>query len=175
MLTSNKEELLVGLISDTHIPSRGPEIPKNVIKAILEKNVDYLFHLGDFTTIDIYNELLDVFGKDKVLAVLGNIDNKELAAILPLTREIEIYDKKIFITHGSGGPNNIVHHLNKNYDLTKYDVVIFGHTHRPLNETIDGKLYLNPGSPTDKRFTDVNSYGFLKISETKLQPEIVII
>ena len=175
MLNSNKEELLIGLISDTHIPSRGPETPKKVINAILNKNVDYVFHLGDFTTLEVYLELLDVFGKDKVIAVLGNIDTKELAEVLPLTQELELFGRKIFMTHGSGGPNNIVHHLNKNYDLTKYDVVIFGHTHRPLSETIDGKLYLNPGSPNDKRFTDVNSYGFLKISKAKLEPEIVIV
>ncbi len=175
MSLSNKEELLIGLISDTHIPSRGPEVPKKVINAILEKNVDLLFHLGDFTTIEIYNELLDVFGKDKVLAVLGNIDNKELSDVLPLNRELELFGRKIFMTHGSGGPNNIISRLNKNFDLNKYDIMIFGHTHRPLNETIDGKLYINPGSPTDKRFTDVNSYGFLKISKTKLEPEIIII
>ena len=37
----------------------------------------------------------------------------------------------------------------------------------------DDKLYLNPGTPTDKRFTDINSYGYLRISNDKVEPEII--
>ena len=37
----------------------------------------------------------------------------------------------------------------------------------------DGKLYICPGTPTGTVFTDVNSYGFLRISKEKVEPEIV--
>ena len=64
--------------------------------------------------------------------------------------------------------------LNKRFDLSPYDIIIFGHVHRPYNEVWrDGKLYLNPGTPTDKRFTDINSYGYLRISNDKVEPEII--
>jgi predicted phosphodiesterase len=81
---------------------------------------------------------------------------------------------KIFITHGEGGPQNIIKCLNKKYDLSEYDIIIFGHVHHPFNEKRkDGKLYFSPGTPTDKRFTDINSYGYLKISRNKIESNIV--
>ncbi len=79
------------------------------------------------------------------------------------------------MTHGTGGPNIIIKRLNKSHDLSPYDIIIFGHVHRPYNEVWrDGKLYLNPGTPTDKRFTNINSYGYLRISKDLVEPEIII-
>ncbi len=37
MIKTDKDELLIGLIGDTHIPSRAPEIPKNIISWLLNK------------------------------------------------------------------------------------------------------------------------------------------
>ena len=78
------------------------------------------------------------------------------------------------MTHGTGGPNIIIKRLNKTHNLEPYDIIIFGHVHRPYNEVWrDGKLYLNPGTPTDKKFTDINSYGYLRISKDKVEPKII--
>ncbi|MHA1282361.1 MAG: metallophosphoesterase family protein [Promethearchaeota archaeon] len=176
MIETNKSELLIGLISDTHVPSRVPEIPVKIIDDFKERGVDYVFHLGDFTNMKAYEQLLGEFGKEKVIAIQGNMDNQDLQKILPDKLELEIFDKRIFLVHGMGGPNMIIRRLNKNYDLSKYDVIIFGHVHRPYNEVWkDGKLYLNPGTPTDKKFTDINSYAYLTISEEDIKPEIIII
>ena len=102
------------------------------------------------------------------------MDEGEIRKILPETLDLELYGHKIFLTHGMGGPNIVIKRLNKIFDLTPYDIIIFGHVHRPYNEVWrDGKLYLNPGTPTDRTFTDVNSYGFLKISQESVTPEIV--
>jgi uncharacterized protein len=79
--------------------------------------------------------------------------------------------------HGMGGPNMIIKRLIKKLDLlnSDYDLVIFGHTHRPENEKQYGILFFNPGttSPIDNKFTVVSSYGYLKISREKIEPEIV--
>lgn len=174
MITTSKDELLIGLIGDTHVPSRVPEIPINIIDEFKRKNIDYLIHLGDFTDFKVYDNLLETFGEDKVIAVIGNMDNHQLRDVLPETVELSLFGHKIFITHGVGGPNIIIKRLNKLFDLTPYDIIIFGHVHRPYNEKWrDGKLYLCPGTPTDKIFTDINSYGFLKISKEKVVPEII--
>jgi len=175
MISTNKDELLIGLISDTHVPSRTSHIPKNILKDFKQRNIDYLFHLGDFETLKVYQELIDTFGKDKVIGVIGNMDEgHELREMLPETIEFELFGKKIFLTHGMGGPNIVIKRLNKRFDLSPYDIIIFGHVHRPYNEVWrDGKLYLNPGTPTDKRFTDINSYGYLKISKEIIEPEII--
>ncbi|MBN1801699.1 MAG: metallophosphoesterase family protein [Candidatus Lokiarchaeota archaeon] len=178
-LERNKEELLIGLISDTHVPSRTSSVPEQILKDFQERNVDYVFHMGDFTSYEVYSLLIDLFGENKVIAVRGNMDagSKRLMNILPETIELEIFDHKIFMTHGSGGPHMIIRRLNKTYDLSPYDIVIFGHTHHPKNELNekDGRLYVNPGTctPIDGRLTVVSTYGFLKISINDASVEIV--
>jgi putative phosphoesterase len=174
MIQTNKEELLIGLIGDTHIPSRAPEIPKHIIDDFKEKKIDYLFHLGDFTKYKVYTGLLETFGNDRVIGVQGNMDDYKLVKNLPEKLELELFGHKIFMTHGMGGPNIIIKRLNRNYDISNFDIIIFGHVHRPYNEKWkDGKLYISPGTPTDTKFTDINSYGFLKISKEKVNFEIV--
>jgi putative phosphoesterase len=176
MIKTDKEELLIGLIGDTHIPSTGPSIPESIIKEFQGRKIDYLIHVGDFTSIAVYETLQDIFGKEKVIAIAGNMDNLKLAKTLPKKLELESYGHKIFITHGLGGPHNIIKRLNREFDLSEYDIIIFGHVHRPFNEEwSDGKLYFSPGSPTDRRFTDVNSYGYLCISKEKIVPKIIYI
>jgi putative phosphoesterase len=176
MFKIDKKELLIGLIADTHVPSRVPQIPVDIIEDFKEKKIDYLFHLGDFENYIAYQELINIFGKDKVIGILGNMDigDQKLIKILPETLQFDLFGHKIFMTHGEGGPNIIIKRLNKLFDLTSYNIIIFGHVHRPYNEVWkDGKLYLNPGTPTDKKFTDINSYGYLRISKEKIEPQII--
>jgi putative phosphoesterase len=174
MIKIDKKELLIGLIGDTHIPSRGSEIPEIIINDFKEKKIDYLFHLGDFTKPEVYRKLQETFGEDNVIGIIGNMDGHKLRNILPETKEFNLFGHKIFMTHGMGGPHNIIEKLSKNYDLSNYDIVIFGHAHRPFNERgKDGKLYISPGTPTDTVFTDVNSYGYLTISKEKVEPKII--
>ncbi len=174
MIKTNKNQLLIGLIGDTHIPSRGPSIPEIIINDFKERKIDYLIHVGDFTNYKVYEMLQDIFGKEKVIAISGNMDDLKISKELPTKIELDLYGHKIFITHGAGGPDNIIERLNRRLDLSKYDIIIFGHVHKPFNERWrDGKLYINPGSPTDRSFTDVNSYGYLNISKEKVEPKIV--
>jgi putative phosphoesterase len=103
--------------------------------------------------------------------------DQELNTTLPDKREFEIFGHKVLMLHGMGGPNMIIKRLIKKLDLlnSNYNVVIFGHTHRPENEIVNGILFFNPGTttPIDNKFTVVSSYGFLKISEDKIEPEII--
>ena len=176
MIKTDKKELLIGLIGDTHIPSSVPKIPERIINDFKEKQIDYLIHLGDFTDLKVFNYLQETFGKDKVIGIQGNMDNRKVREILPKTLEFELYGHKILITHGTGGPNDIIERLSQSVGSKDYDIIIFGHVHRPFNEKWqDGKLYLCPGTPTDRIFTNINSYGFLRISEELIEPEIIIL
>ena len=176
MIETNKKELLIGLISDTHVPSRVPSIPKKIIDDFKSKNIDFLFHLGDFEEFFVYQNLIDTFGKEKIVAISGNMDDNKIKKTLPSELEFDLLGHKIFMTHGTGGPNIIIKRLNKNFNLSKFDLIIFGHVHRPYNEKWrDGKYYLNPGTPTDKKFTDINSYAFLRLSPSKINFEIIYI
>ena len=40
MIENNKEELLIGLISDTHVPTRTDKILEVILKDFKERNVD---------------------------------------------------------------------------------------------------------------------------------------
>lgn len=173
-MKTDKKELLIGLIGDTHLRSKEPNVLQQIIDDFQEKSVDYLFHTGDFTSFKVYKNLQDIFGKERVIAVKGNMDESKISKELPEKIELNLYGHKIFITHGTGGPKNIIEQLNRRFDLSQYDIIIFGHAHRPFNEIWrDGKLYISPGTPTDKRFTDINSYGYLKISQEKVEPKII--
>ena len=174
MLETNKDQLLIGLISDTHIHSKFPDILHHIIDDFKEKQIDYLVHMGDYTSYKVYRELQNTFSTEKFIGIIGNMDDSNLKKELQEKLELELFGHKIFITHGEGGPNNIIKRLNRRFDLSKYDIIIFGHAHQPFNETWrDGKLYINPGTPTDKRFTDINSYGYLKISQEEVEPKII--
>jgi len=174
MIKTNKHQLLIGLIGDTHIHSLEGDTLQNIFDDFKEKEIDYLFHTGDYTSYKVYTKLLDIFGREKVIGIVGNMDDSKISKELPNKLELDLFGHKIFITHGEGGPHNIIERINRRFDLSEYDIIIFGHAHRPFNEKgRDGKLYLSPGTPTDKRFTNINSYGYLKISQEKVEPKIV--
>jgi len=176
MIQTDKKELLIGLIGDTHIPSQAPAIPEQIINDFKTRKIDYLIHLGDFTDFEIYSYLQETFGKDRIIGIQGNMDSKKIKETLPMERELNLYGHKILITHGSRGPNDIIERLSKSDTENDHDIIIFGHVHRPFNEKWkDGKLYLCPGTPTDKVFTNTNSYGFLRISEELVEPEMIIL
>lgn len=173
-IETDKVELLFGVISDMHIPSEALKVPEKVIEDFKEKKIDYLLALGDYTTFEAYKSLIDIFSEDKVFAVLGNMDlEAKLKKTIPESMEIEVLGHRIFMSHGGGSPNFIINRLKKKYDLSECDIIIFGHTHHPFHKENNGKLYINPGSVNDKRFTDINSYGYLRISKEKVDFEIV--
>ena len=179
MIKINKDKLLIGVLSDTHVPHRTSSVPQAVYNDFHQRKVDYVFHLGDFISFKVYEDLIDNFGKERVFAVRGNMDfDSKLRDNLPEKIELEIAGHKALLLHGMGGPNMIVRRLIKKFDLlnSDYDIIIFGHTHRPVNEIHNGILFFNPGTttPIDNKFTVVSSYGFLHISRDKIEPEIVI-
>ncbi|TES94207.1 MAG: metallophosphoesterase [Promethearchaeota archaeon] len=178
MIQTDKEEILIGLLSDTHIPQRADNLTDVVLDDFKKRNVDYVFHMGDFTSFEVYERLIETFGSDKVVAVRGNMDSdSNLKQTLPEKLEFNIYNFKILMLHGMGGPNIIIKRLIKKLDLrnSDYDIVIFGHTHRPVNEKSNGILFFNPGTttPIDNKFTVISSYGYLKITKDTIKPEIV--
>ncbi len=158
------------VISDTHIPNVALELPKEVIDEA--KKSDIVIHAGDIITMDVLSELkcyADVY------AVHGNMDRFDSATYsLPEKLTIQVEDVKIGVTHGSGAPWGIIRRVNKVFpNLNELDVIIFGHTHHPLIEQKNGKWYINPGSPTDRRYAPYNSYAILKVDGKDIQAEIV--
>jgi len=150
--------LIIGVISDTHLPVRAKKLPDDLIDHL--KDVDLILHAGDFQDMDALTQIRDI---GELRAVHGNIDTRELKKELPEKDVLEIEGFKIGITHGSGPPLGLEERVkSKFFDV---DVIVYGHSHKPKNELIDGTLFFNPGSPTDRVFAQINSFGILRVKE----------
>ena len=129
-------KILVG--SDTH---RKDDNLKLVLSE--ECPLDMLIHLGDAEGSEHF--IPDWVNPEcRMEMVLGNND---FFSRLDREREIDIAGHKAFITHGhyygvSMGPEGLVDEAKSR----GCDIAMYGHTHRPFLDVIDGVTVLNPGS-----------------------------
>lgn len=159
----------IGVISDTHISGPAAEgIPKEIMQAF--KNVDMIIHAGDFIDLSVLDKLKSVCKDVKV--VCGNMDSPEIKKSLPEKQIIKAGNFKIGLMHGYGHPNGLIDILTNAFKDDKVDIIIFGHSHTPLNEKRGNILFFNPGSATDKVFAPYNSYGIIEIND-KIKAKIV--
>jgi putative phosphoesterase len=150
--------VLLGLISDTHSLIR-PE----ALAAL--HGVDVILHAGDVGTHAVLRELGAIA---PVHAVMGNVDGPELD--LPRRVDLTLGGVKIIVTHGHelGGPTP--YNLASSYEA---DVIVYGHTHKPLIETRGRTLIVNPGAAGPRRFNLKPSVGLLRIEKGKAAAEIL--
>lgn len=162
----SKNKVKIGVLSDTHISG----FDKNLKKIIDEhfSDVDLIFHAGDLIDLSV----LELFGEKEVRAVCGNMDSQRVKQELPEQLLMDINGFKIGLIHGWGGPSGMERKLLDK--LGKLDCIVFGHTHYPVNRTIDGVYFFNPGSAVDKRFAKSRSVGILEVGEN-LTGKIIII
>ena len=157
------------VISDTHIPLNARDIPEQLWKQI--KASDMIIHAGDIAEEPFYEKLASL---KPIEAVSGNMDSYSLKSRLEVKRVLSIAGKRIGLVHGAGAPYNILDFVKSEFSSThNLDAVIYGHSHKPDITTMDGIVYMNPGSPTDKMFAPYNSYILLDISEDGLDPHII--
>lgn len=122
----------IGIISDTH------DVLRPQVKEILG-TCDAIIHAGDFTRESILEELRPM---GAIYAVRGNND-WSLETKLRQVLRFEIDGLKFVMAHEK---------WNVPTDLAGIDVVIFGHSHKYFEETMDGRLWLNPGGCGRRRF-----------------------
>ncbi len=154
----------IGVISDTH--SRA--IPPTVLKAF--KTVELIVHAGDFCAQEDLQKLSAI---KEVKAVFGNMDEPALVKKLPPKIIFDWHGFKIGVFHGEGAANRIVDSVSAQFKKDKVDVIIFGHSHKPMNERIQNVLYFNPGSPNDTIVAPYCSYGMLEIISGKIVGKII--
>lgn len=160
----------IGVISDTHLYWVDENF-KNLVKRYFD-GCDYLFHAGDFVTIEVF-EYLNDFMKGRVIAVCGNMDIGELRAVLPSTCVCELEGVRIGVIHGWGPPQGIEGRLLDVFKGQEVRLIVFGHTHAPVNFEREGVVFFNPGSPTDKVYAKINTVGILRLEEGKVEREIL--
>lgn len=158
----------IGVISDTHIPDRAEDIPPGILEQL--SGMDMVIHAGDLVSPRVLEKLQK--SCKNVHAVCGNMDPDELKKKLPQKEIIQADKYKIGLMHGYGAPANLVATLLEAFKNDKVDIIVFGHSHAPMNEKINGVLYFNPGTPTDKVFAAYNSYGIIELND-KIKARIV--
>jgi uncharacterized protein len=149
----------LGLISDTHGLLR-----PGVHEAL--SGVALILHAGDVGGAGILQELRLIA---PVRAVLGNTDpagDPELAQEIL----IKVEGISVHVSHGHEVGSPTPQRLADRYDA---DVVVYGHTHRPLVTRLGGRLFVNPGAAGPKRFNLVPSVARLTISGGSAEVEIV--
>ncbi|MFC1698959.1 metallophosphoesterase family protein [Candidatus Omnitrophota bacterium] len=151
----------VAVISDTHLMSFR-DLPQILISRL--KPADIILHAGDLGSVDLLNGLKTL--GPQVYAVCGNMDPPELRRILPDQQLITVNQLRIGLFHGRGAPINLINTVKERFANDKVDCIVYGHSHCPFNQTQQGVLFFNPGSPTDKFFAPFNSYGLLEIRNT---------
>lgn len=149
----------VGLVSDTH------GLVRPGCLAALE-GADLILHAGDVGGPHVLAALAAIA---PVRAVAGNVDDPR-APDLAATIELELAGVRLHVSHGHelGAPTPV--RLVERYGA---DVLVFGHTHRPLVERIGRQLVVNPGSAGPARFHLVPSVAWLVLREGQAEAELV--
>src|SRR3989442_15909884 len=147
---------MIGLISDTHGLLR-PEVAPVFAGAAL------IIHAGDIGTSDVLKQLKSIA---PVIAVRGNNDKGDWAGGIPETEVARVGNVCIYILHDLKGIDVSPH-------AAGFQVVVSGHSHRPLIDRRDGVLFVNPGSAGPRRFKLPITVARLTIEGTNVDGEVV--
>jgi putative phosphoesterase len=108
-----------------------------------------------------------------VHAVLGNNDGPDVAAWgAPETLSLDLDGLRVAMIHDSGAAAGRLRRMRRRFPDA--DLVVFGHSHIPLDEDSDGLRIVNPGSPTDRRRQPHGTIGLLTVADGRLTQARII-
>jgi uncharacterized protein len=150
------------VLADTHAPRRWKSCPPAV--AAWLRQADVILHAGDVCVAAVLDELA---GYAPVHAVVGNNDAADVAAWgAQPTLEIELAGLKVAMIHDAGAAAGRLRRMRATFP--RADVVVYGHSHIPLDVRDGGFRIFNPGSPTDRRRQPHGTIGVLEIDAGRL-------
>lgn len=151
----------IGLISDTHGFLRSEVFGRF-------EDVDRILHAGDVGPVELLVEL-EVIAP--VTAVWGNTDGFELRERVPEHATLELEGRAVVVVHGhqlgSPKPDTL------RDAFPEADVIVYGHTHRPLVDREGDRLTINPGAAGRARFDLRPSVGILDLTADRTEVEIL--
>jgi putative phosphoesterase len=147
-------------ISDTHLRRGGRKVmPQAALDHL--RQADVILHAGDVLEQWFLDDLAELA---PVHAVLGNND---IGIDLPERREIVLAGVRVGMVHDSGS------RAGREARLARWfpgcDLVVFGHSHAPLDVRGHGQRLLNPGSPTEKRVQRHHTLAVIDLDDGKIQ------
>jgi putative phosphoesterase len=158
--------MLIGVLSDTHIPERASKIPEEVFKTF--ENVELILHAGDLVNKIVLDQLNDLA---PTKCVQGNMD-RYYGLKLPEREIIEVEGIKIGLNHGEvypRGDSQQIYYIGREMGV---EVLITGHTHWSFIHQLGDMILLNPGSPTVPRLSDP-SVMLIEVKKGKIDANIV--
>jgi len=180
--------LTVGVVGDTHVPDRAASLAPGLLDGLRGAGVAHILHAGDVCSGRVLKELAEIA---PVSAVRGNRDFL-FSPPLPMALELEFCGVKVGLLHGHGGMRRYwmdkFAYIVEGYRVERYTrlgvdtlpraaVLVYGHSHRPENRWIDGRLIFNAGAATGfKLGKEVfpPSYGLLRFyPQARVEGEIV--
>jgi len=156
MRPARNDDLLVGVISDTHGLLR-PE----ALDAL--RGSDLIIHAGDVGRPELLEPLRALA---PLHVVRGNVDHGAWAAALPMTAHVDVGGLSFHVLHN-------IAELDLDPPAIGLAAVVYGHSHQPSIETRDGVLWLNPGSAGPRRFTLPITLARVRVTDGALHPELV--
>ena len=143
----------IGVLSDTHLHQATEKLKELYEQYLSDK--DILIHVGDFVS----EEIVDFLSKKPFYGVHGNMDTLDLKRRLPEKRIVDIGPYNVGLIHGSGPRGGLEDRITS--EFTDVDVIVYGHSHRPVNHIKDRVLYFNPGTALGYTPSGVNTIGIL--------------
>jgi putative phosphoesterase len=151
----------IAVLSDTHVRPGGRPLPDRVVAEL--DAADLILHAGDVVDGSLLDQLATFA---PVHAVLGNNDHG-LEARLPERLQLDCGGVAIAMVHDSGARAGRPARMQRWFP--EADVVVFGHSHEPVDELGAGAQRLfNPGSPTQRRRQPHPTMGRLTIGDGML-------
>lgn len=165
----------IGLVTDTHIPEVGTELPPELTEAL--QGVDLILHAGDIYLPSVLDDLeriapvLAAKGDDDYGATLADSRVKEKHVLTLEGQTIWLVHMRPlyltsgwWLTHSSTEPDKDSHP----------DIVVFGHEHRATVQHYYNILFVNSGSPTFLHYRrELGTVGILDLNDGKAEAQIV--
>ena len=145
----------LAILSDTHGLLR-PEVLEHL------KTADAILHGGDINKQNIVDQLRQYA---PLYVVRGNND-KEWAEDIPRHLTVTLGGVTFFMVHNK---------KEVPADLSGVDVVLFGHSHKYVQEEKDGRLWLNPGSCGPRRFHQEITMMMAQVEDGQIRVEKISI
>ena len=158
----------VVVLSDTHAPRRWKSCPPKVAEHL--RRADVILHAGDVCVASVLDELAQYA---PVTAVCGNNDGPDVVEWgAPETVELDLGGLRVAMIHDSGQATGRTARMRRRFP--EADLVVFGHSHIPMDVTGDGVRAFNPGSPTDRRRQPHGTVGLLDIEDGGLRSARIV-
>ena len=156
------------VLSDTHAPRRWKSCPPTVAAQL--RGADLILHAGDVCTAAVLDELAQYA---PVTAVAGNNDGPDVAAWgAAETAALTLDGLRVAVIHDSGPASGRLPRMRARFP--EAELVVFGHSHIPLDVAADDLRIFNPGSPTDRRRQPHGTIGLLRIEAGRLAEASII-